>query len=97
MNYYDAKQIRDRAIAGEPVNAQSLASANEYMGRSKHAPVVARPRPMQFAANVPYDALCECGQRYGMHRVKDYACPNQQWRPGNGQAQWLGKTFARAA
>jgi hypothetical protein len=44
----------------------------------------------------PFDAPCECGQRYGMHRVFDYACPNQGWRPGNGQAQWLTRNWVRA-
>ena len=40
---------------------------------------------------------CECGMRYGQHRVNDYRCPNQNWRPGNGQGQWLASVFKRTA
>jgi hypothetical protein len=44
----------------------------------------------------PMSALCKCGARYGMHRVKDYACPHPNWRPGNGLPQWLVSTWDRA-
>lgn len=29
-----------------------------------------------------------CGQRLGLHRYGDDACPNIHWRPGNGHPQW---------
>lgn len=35
-----------------------------------------------------------CGQRLGKHRFGNDQCPNAAWRPGNGQSQWLGSTFA---
>jgi hypothetical protein len=44
----------------------------------------------------PYSAMCECGRRYGMHRVNDFACPNQRWSTGNGEPQWLTRTWKRA-
>lgn len=43
----------------------------------------------------PMEALCTCGLRFGQHRVKDYRCPNQAWRPGNGKPQWLADVFRR--
>jgi hypothetical protein len=42
------------------------------------------------------DTLCECGARFGMHRVNDHACPNDAWRPGNGKPQWLTRKWERA-
>lgn len=30
-----------------------------------------------------------CGQRRGLHRHGDNACPNDLWKAGNGQDQWL--------
>ena len=47
-------------------------------------------------AKPPMSAECRCGLRYGMHRINDYACPNPNWRPGNGQPQWLASKFKRA-
>ena len=55
------------------------------------------PAPIfQNAIAPPMSALCLCGRRYGMHRVHDYACPNDEWKPGNGQDQWLPWHFVRA-
>ena len=55
------------------------------------------PAPIFHNAIVPpMSALCLCGQRYGMHRVGNYLCPNPAWKPGNGQAQWLVGKFERA-
>lgn len=34
-----------------------------------------------------------CGQRLGKHRYGDDACPNPNWRAGNGQAQWLTTSY----
>jgi len=87
MNYYDARLIRNRAIAGEPVNAETLAEANKYMSSANHAPVVVRARVI-LDTHIPYDRLCSCGARYGMHRVGDFGCPNPKWTCGNGQPQW---------
>lgn len=57
-----------------------------------HSPAARTTQPV-----VPsMDTLCTCGLRYGMHRVKDYACPNQNWRLGNGQPQWLSRNWNRA-
>lgn len=52
-------------------------------------------RTVQTVAPIPMSAKCICGLRYGMHRVKDYACPNPAWKPGNGQLQWLPVKFHR--
>jgi hypothetical protein len=54
------------------------------------------PRIQLGPLKPPMQALCECGLRYGMHRVNDYACPNQEWRPGNGKPQWLVRKWVRA-
>lgn len=36
-----------------------------------------------------YSRLCAaCGLRFGRHRWKDDACPNPDWKAGNGQPQW---------
>ena len=58
-----------------------------------HSPAA---RTVQTVAPIPMDALCKCGMRYGMHRVKDYRCPNQNWRPGNGEPQWMQRYWMRA-
>jgi hypothetical protein len=69
-----------------------------YRARNKPAPTPPKADSM-FLNNVapPMDALCECGMRYGMHRVNDLFCPNQEWKPGNGKLQWLSNRFKRSA
>lgn len=52
--------------------------------------------PDRYYIQFPHDTPCKCGLRYGMHRVNDYACPNQAGRPGNGKPQWLTARFERA-
>ena len=44
-----------------------------------------------------YGVLCVCGKWPGQHRWGDNACPNPRWRTGNGQPQWLERTFYRAS
>lgn len=59
-----------------------------------HSPAA---RTVQTVMPVPMAAMCVCGMRYGAHRVNDYACPNQDWKPGNGQPQWMKNyTWKRA-
>jgi len=43
------------------------------------------------------DVPCVCGKRSGQHRWGDNACPNPRWRTGNGQPQWLERSFYRAS
>jgi hypothetical protein len=59
-----------------------------------HSPAARTEHPQRFEPTM--DTLCECGLRYGMHRVNDLACMNPDWRPGNGQPQWLERTWKRA-
>ena len=58
---------------------------------------IKHPQATVISAHIPMSELCMCGRRYGMHKVKTFECPNQEWRPGNGQPQWLALTFERAA
>lgn len=103
MNHYDAILIRQRHAQRQPVGAAELAEANEYIERTRNLDPAPRPWPSatpapRFISNIAptYDTLCECGSRYGMHRTADFACPNQQWRCGNGQPQWLVRKWKRA-
>lgn len=90
MTFDQAMEIRRRQIQGRTGFDQSAVE--------EAIVVIARGRPLGDAASrpIPYAALCACGQRYGMHRMADFACPNQRWRPGNGAPQWLAETFQRA-
>ena len=45
---------------------------------------------------MPFGVQCVCGKRLGQHRYGDCACPNPRWRTGNGQPQWLERSFYRA-
>jgi hypothetical protein len=58
-----------------------------------HSPAVRTVQPV----TPPMDTPCACGLRYGQHRVGDYRCPNQEWKPGNGQPQWKTDVFRRTA
>lgn len=93
MNYYDAQQIRLRHAQRQPVSPEALAEANAFIERTRKpgAPVKAHPPLAIFHGSLApgMDLLCQCGLRYGMHRVGDYACPNPKWRPGNGEPQWM--------
>lgn len=41
---------------------------------------------------------CEiCGYRRGLHRWRSEECPNPLWRAGNGQQQFIMRTFRRKA
>ncbi len=57
---------------------------------------IAEPDFVYVATAPMMDEPCVCGLRYGMHRVGDYACPNQKWRPGNGKLQWMLEKWVRA-
>lgn len=67
------------------------------MTQQTYAQIHATPPAPIFhnAIAPPMSALCLCGRRYGMHRVGNYLCPNPEWKPGNGQAQWLTCKFER--
>jgi hypothetical protein len=95
MNYYDARVIMGRVRQGLPVHRAVHRAAQDFLD-GKDAELAARPVLGQ--AFLPtFDTLCECGARYGMHRVNDYACPSQEWLPGNGKPQWLTKSWKRAS
>lgn len=105
----DSEQVR---LANQVIAATRALAADYGIALPREpAPVqhriADRPAPQQPARPAlapalmqsivpPMSARCECGLRYGMHRVSDYACPNQNWRPGNGQPQWLPRKWKRA-
>jgi hypothetical protein len=93
VNHYDAREIIRRHNSGLPIRYGSVAEAEAYLTGK---PVVPPPAVMPGQVKPPMSARCVCGQRYGMHRVFDFACMNPKWRPGNGQAQWLKESFRRA-
>lgn len=45
---------------------------------------------------VDAEPLCACGYRRGLHRYADEACPDPQWKPGNGRRCWLTRTYRPA-
>jgi hypothetical protein len=103
VNYYDAQEIVRRHTQGLPINYGTYEEAKAFLddqpsrSGSQRARTTIRPAPLAGLAFPPtMDTPCECGLRYGMHRVNDHACPNQQWRPGNGQSQWLSRNWKRA-
>lgn len=99
MNYYDAQEILRRHNAGQPINYGTYEEARAYLDReptlARRAVRPAAPPAVQ-AFPPTMDTPCECGLRYGQHRVGNFACPNPAWKPGNGQAQWLADVFRRA-
>lgn len=58
-------------------------------------PPSAPPVSLPLAFPIAMCDRCVCGLHYGAHRAKDYRCPNQKWKPGNGEPQWLGESFNR--
>lgn len=106
MNHYDAIQIRERVARNQPVDPRLLAEADAFIATHRNqgaapatSPDLGRtsPKPVYLDCTAPpYSAMCECGRRYGMHRVNDFACPNQKWSTGNGEPQWLERKWKRA-
>jgi hypothetical protein len=104
MNYYDAQEIVRLHGQGKPINYGSVEEARAFLDgmstpRTGHRGTVIRPAapPAVMAFPPTMDTRCTCGLRYGQHRVNDYRCPNQEWKPGNGKAQWLTAVFRRGA
>ena len=81
-----------------PDQSKPWAEPVKTNGRNLNLPLKrdeVEPRRVYIAPAPMMDAICVCGLRYGQHRVNDFACMNQKWKPGNGQPQWLTAVFKR--
>lgn len=95
MTYHEAVMVRSAWIRGEQLERTRVKEAEAVIDEFKRKNK-GDPAPIPRGVQSPMQALCECGMRYGAHRVNDYACQNPHWRPGNGQPQWLEDKFRRA-
>jgi hypothetical protein len=90
VNLATAIAVRGRWIRGETVERELLAESDKVIA-SHHTTV----RNAQGQNRVSAGG-CVCARPAGHHRWQDYACPNPAWRCGNGQPQWLTRTYEMA-
>jgi hypothetical protein len=91
MTSYD---IRRHVRREDPVEVAQALGEQPRSATGQFVPMLP-PFERKQRAQHPMHEPCRCGRRRGMHRWGDEACPNPNWRPGNGSAQFVARCFAR--